>query len=47
MARANGVIGDTLRAFANNRKDDWDKQLPLAEFAINNASSTLGDGLTP
>ena len=47
VERANGVIGDTLRAFANGRKDDWDKQLPLAEFAINNAASTLGDGLTP
>jgi hypothetical protein len=44
---ANGVIGDTLRAYANGRKDDWDRQLPLAVFAINNAASTLGDGLTP
>ena len=47
VERANGVIGDTLRAYANGRKDDWDKQLPLAEFAINNAASPLGDGLTP
>ena len=47
VERANGVIGDTLRAYANGRKDDWDRQLPLAVFAINNASSTLGDGLTP
>ena len=47
VERANGVIGDTLRAFANGRKDDWDRQLPFAEFAINNASSTLGGGLTP
>mmetsp|Transcript_42107 Transcript_42107/g.88011 ORF Transcript_42107/g.88011 Transcript_42107/m.88011 type:complete len:213 (+) Transcript_42107:2678-3316(+) len=39
--------GDTLGAFANGRKDDWDRQLPLAVFAINNAASTLGDGLTP
>jgi hypothetical protein len=36
-----------LRAYANGRKDDWDRQLPLAVFAINNAASTLGDGLTP
>ncbi len=43
-ARANGVIGDTLRAFANGRKDDWDRQLPLAVSAINNTASTLGDG---
>ena len=27
VERANGVIGDTLRAFANGRKDDWDQQL--------------------
>ncbi len=47
MERANGVIGDTLRAYANGHKDDWDRQLPLAVFAINNAASTLGDGLTP
>jgi hypothetical protein len=47
--RANGVIGDTLRAFANGRKNDWDwdRQLPRAVFTINNAASTLGDGLTP
>ncbi len=47
VERANGVIGDTLRAYANGRKDDWDRQLPLAVFAINNAALTLGDGLTP
>jgi hypothetical protein len=47
VERANGVIGDTLRAYANGRKDDWDRQLPLAVFVINNAASTLGDGLTP
>jgi hypothetical protein len=23
--------------------NDWDRQLPLAVFAINNAASTLGD----
>ena len=45
--RANGVISDTLRAYANGRKDDWDSHLTLAEFAINNAASTLGDNLTP
>jgi hypothetical protein len=38
---------DTLRAFANGRKDDWDSHLPLAVFAINNAMSTLGGDLTP
>ncbi len=41
VERANGVIGDTLRAYANGRKDDWDRQLPLAVFAINNAASRL------
>ena len=38
--RVNGVLGDTLRAFANGRKDDWDVWLPYAVFAINNAAST-------
>ncbi len=47
VERANGVLGETLRAFANGRKDDWYRQLPLAVFAINSAASTLGDGLTP
>jgi hypothetical protein len=47
VERANCVIGDTLRAFANGRKDYWDRQLPFAVFTINNAASTLGDGLTP
>ena len=48
VERANGVIGDsdTLRAYANGRKDDWDDHLPLALFAINNAASTLGGDLT-
>ena len=47
VERANGVICDTLRAYANGRKDDWDRHLTLAEFAIKNAASTLGDYLTP
>ena len=33
--------------YAYGRKDDWDLQLPLAVFAINNAASTPGDGLAP
>ena len=45
--RVNGVLGDTLRSFANGRKDDWDVWLPYAVFAINNAASTLGGDLTP
>jgi hypothetical protein len=44
---ANGVISDTLCTDANGHRDDWDRQLPLAVFAINNVASTLGDGLTP
>ncbi len=28
-------------------KDDWERQLPLAVFAINIAASTLCCGLTP
>ena len=42
VERANGVVGDTLRAYANGRKDDWDKQLTFAEFTINNTASMLG-----
>ncbi len=45
--RVNGVLGDTLRALANDRKDDWDVWHPYAVFAINNAASTLGCELTP
>jgi hypothetical protein len=40
VERANGVVSDTLRAFANGRKDDWAGHLPLAVFAVNNATST-------
>ena len=47
VERVNGVLGDTLRAFANGRKDDWDVWLPYAVFAINDAASTLGGDLTP
>ena len=47
VERANGVISDTLRAYANALNDDWDSHLTLAEFAINNAASALGDDLTP
>jgi hypothetical protein len=39
MERANGVISDTLRAFANGRKDDWDNHLPMAVFAVNNVAA--------
>ncbi len=38
--RINGVLGDTLRAFSNNCKDDWDLWLPYAVFAIINSAST-------
>ena len=47
VERANGVISDTLRAFANGRKDDWDGHLPTAVFAVNNAALMLGGTLTP
>ena len=47
VERINGVLGDTLRAFANGRKDDWDLWLPYAVYAINNSASTLGGELTP
>ena len=44
---ANGIVCDTLRAYAHDSKDDWDRQLPLTVLAINIAASTLGNGLTP
>ena len=47
VEQANGVVRETLCAFANGRKDDWDNHLPLTVFAINNAASTLGGDLTP
>ncbi len=47
VEQANCVICDTLCAYANGHKDDWDQQLPLAVFAINNVASTPGDCLTP
>ncbi len=43
VERANGVISDTLRAFANGSKDDWDRYPPLTEFVITNATSKLGN----
>ncbi len=39
--RVNGVLGDTLRTFADCVKDDWDSLLPYVDFAINNLASTL------
>ena len=47
VERANDVISDTLRDHANGCKDEWDSHLTLAEFAINNTASTLGNDLTP
>ena len=39
-----GVLGDTLWAFANGSKDDWDEWLPYAVFVINSVAFT---DLTP
>ena len=39
--RANGIIGDTQRAFANGRKDGWDRQLPLAVFSIDKTAFSI------
>ena len=46
VARCGGVLGGTLWAFANGRKEDWDAWQPCAVFAIDNAASTLGGNLT-
>jgi hypothetical protein len=40
-------VGDTLQAFANGRKDDWDVWLPYAVFAINSAASLVVGDLIP
>jgi transposase InsO family protein len=34
--RANQELEQYLRTFVNERQDDWDKLLPLSEFAYNN-----------
>ena len=47
VERVNGVVGDTLRAFVNGRGDDWDRWLPLVDFAINNSESAVAAGMTP
>ena len=41
--RMNRTLGDYLRHFISPTMDDWDKHLPAAEFAVNNAvqDSTL------
>ena len=47
VERMNGVLGDTLRAYSNLRRDDWDQWVPYVYFAINNAPSVLGGSLSP
>jgi hypothetical protein len=47
VERANGTIGDTLRAYANARKDDWYLRRPLTVFAVNRAALCCGDTLAP
>ena len=39
--RANGVISDTLLAYANSRRDDWDSHLPLAFFIDHGARTPV------
>ena len=41
--RVNRVLGEMLRHYVNKRYDDRDLQLPLAEFAHNNAHSSAID----
>ena len=36
MERVNQELEQYLRLFVNERQDDWDKLLPLAEFQYNN-----------
>ena len=42
--RANRTLEDMLRHFVSPSQDDWDRKLPLCEFAINNAwNSSTGE----
>ena len=47
VERVNWVVADLLRAFANDRQDDWPLLTPLVEFAINDVASPLCTGFTP
>ena len=47
VERVNGVVEDVLRAFVNDRQDNWPELTPLVEFAINDAASLLGTCYTP
>ena len=47
VERVNGVIEDVLRAFVNDRQDNWPDLISLVEFAINDSASPLGTGYTP
>ena len=44
--RVNRILNEMLRHYTNARYDDWDLQLPLCEFAHNNASSRA-TGMSP
>jgi Reverse transcriptase (RNA-dependent DNA polymerase)/RNase H-like domain found in reverse transcriptase/Integrase zinc binding domain/Retroviral aspartyl protease/Chromo (CHRromatin Organisation MOdifier) domain len=44
--RVNRVIGEYLRSFVNEKQDNWDMLLPMAEFALNNSVHT-SSGFTP
>ena len=44
--RTNRVLTEMLRHYVNARQDNWDKLLPLVEFAHNNAYSSV-TGSTP
>jgi len=44
--RLNQTIEAYLRAFVSKEQDDWVCQLPMAEFAYNN-STTTGNGMSP
>lgn len=41
--RMNRVLEDMLRHYVNNRQDNWDKLLPMLEFAVNNSYQSSVD----
>ncbi len=44
--RANRSLEDMIRAYVNNRQDDWDSHLPALELATNN-SKQVSSGYSP
>ena len=44
--RANRTLEDMIRAYVNNKQNDWDTHLPALELATNN-SKQVSTGFSP